>query len=174
MLKINPAQTVQLFGKITYESAGKALEKIMSLCHDKPEEEVFLIVNSGGGGIDAGFMFVDLVKTTGVRLVTIGTSHVGSMAIPVCCAGQRRLITPHTDFFFHEVNHTTEKEQSLSLTEIEAKSERLGILQKWYAEFVAAQTGDKLTEEKVLELMKNATRMFPDDILKYGLAHEII
>ena len=174
MLKIDPARVVPLFGKITYDSIGKALEKVMSLWHSKPEEEVFLIINSGGGSLDAGFMFVDLVQASGMRLVTIGTGHVGSMAVPVFCTGQRRLITYHTDFFFHEVGHTSEKDQRMSLTEIKTRGENLAISQMWSADFIAKQTSGRLSKQEVLHLMEAETWMFPDDIIKHGLAHEIV
>lgn len=174
MLELNPAQVVPLFGKINHESIGKTLERVMTLWHAKPLENVFLVINSGGGSVDAGFMFIDLIQAADIKLVTIGTGHVGSMAIPVFCAGHRRLITSHTDFFFHELGHTYEKEQRVSLTDINVKGKNMAISQTWWAEFVAKRTDHRLTKEIVLDLMKAETWMFPEDIVKYGLAHEIV
>lgn len=174
MLKINPVRVVSLLGRVENDSVGKAFDKIIELRNEKPEEEVMLIINSGGGSLDAGFMFIDLIVAIGVQLVTVGTGHVGSMAIPIFCAGQRRLITPHTDFFFHEVGNTPKKEERVSLSEMQSKAENLSISQMWSADFIASRPGVNLTKQMILDMMKEEVWLFPGDLVRYGLAHEIV
>jgi ATP-dependent protease ClpP protease subunit len=123
---------------------------------------------------DPSFMFIDMVKVYGVNLTTIGSGGVGSMAVPIFAMGNRRLITRHTDFFFHDLGFHPEKEERLSVSELERKSENLMVSQKWYAEILEERTQGKFKAEEVLRLMKQESYLYPDDLLRVGLAHEVI
>ena len=163
-----------MLGNITYESIAKQFEKLQTLWQKNPTAPIFCIINSGGGMIDAGFMFVDLIEMMKVNLVTIGTGGVRSMAIPMFCAGQHRVVTAHTDFFFHELGFQPNKDERLAVSEILDRGKNLDVSQGWYADFVSEKTGGKLTSRAVKRMMEKETYLMPDEIVKCGLAHEVI
>lgn len=173
-MKINSDRMVVLFGKINHESAGKTLERIHGLWQKDKEEEIFLLISSGGGLVDPAFMLVDMIMALGINITTIGSGGVGSIAVPVFAVGKTRLITRHTDFFLHELGSTFDKEERLSTSEIRAKQKSLETAQVWYAEFIAERTEGKFQTEKVLAVMKAEAYLLPDQLKECGLVHEII
>ncbi|MDE1975057.1 MAG: ATP-dependent Clp protease proteolytic subunit [Patescibacteria group bacterium] len=96
------------------------------------------------------------------------------MAIPIFAVGNRRLVTKHTDFYFHELGNTFDKEERLSVSDIRTKEKSLATSQGWYSDFIAQQTGDKFTATKVLALMKEETFLLPEQAKELGLVHDII
>lgn len=177
MIVIDSKRTVALLGKINTETAGRVIRDIMERYEADPQKEVTLFISSGGGSVDAGFMLVDVLRTlvkTGCKLVTIGSGLVGSMAIPVFMCGKNRKITTHTRFFFHELGFISGSETRMSTSGAAAQAKSLGMIQKWYADFVEQHSGGKMIAETVEKLMEEESFLYPQDILEKGIAHEII
>ena len=172
-LEINPQRIASILGKITYESITKTIERIGMLKQEKPEEEIFLVISSGGGSCEAGFMFIDMIQIMKIKLVTIGSGEVSSMAIPLFCLGKRRFLTPHTSLLFHEVVSSPLNEGFITLSRVEAKQDNLVTIQYWYASFIAERSNRKLTTKGVLDLVKKDTWVLPGQAIKLGLAHAI-
>ncbi|MDE1868049.1 MAG: hypothetical protein KGI08_10125, partial [Thaumarchaeota archaeon] len=55
-----------------HESTGKCLERVVELWQKDKEEELFLLLSSGGGVVDPSFMFVDMIMALGIKLTIIG------------------------------------------------------------------------------------------------------
>jgi ATP-dependent Clp protease, protease subunit len=173
-IQINKNRTVALFGKISGESIGKTLDKIIELEQKEPGKEIFFLLNSGGGFNSPGFMFIDLINTLDINLTIIGSGMVGSMAVPIFAAGKKRIVTKHTMFFLHEVGRTFDGDSRLSTREIAAalESNRIGTM--WYAEIIEQQTKNAFKADKVIQLMKDEQYLLPEKMKEYGLVHEII
>ena len=173
-MTLKPDQTVLLLGTITTDSVTKALHEIISFYSKKNTEEITLIVSSGGGSIQAGFTMIDIIQSMRIPLTTIATGHVGSMAIPVFCLGNRRLVTRHTSFFFHEVGFRDEKPERKTLSQIQDHSDDLENSQRWYAEFISEQSSIHIHPQRIIDLMIKESWLYPTEIKALGIAHEII
>ncbi len=167
--------TCSLFGKIEYPTIDRVYREMTELRKNTPTLPVDLIISSGGGIIDVGFALVDLLtlfQRRGLILTSVGVSAVGSMAIPVFMSAGRRIITPHTSFFFHELGYTTDGER-ITTRESGFRTGSLRKDEEWYSEIIAKQSG-KISAREVRKLMKKTSNLYPDQIIRYGLAHEII
>ncbi len=177
-MKIDSKRVVPLMGTITVESAAKVLESISKLVESDsttgPTQPIYLVINSGGGLVDAGNMLVDLLPTIVPELVTIGTGRVGSMAVPIFCVGKKRLVTRHTRFFFHDVGVVHHKDEQHGLSEMRSYVVDLDQLQSWYKECIVSASGGVFTDPDLTGFMKNETYIYPPDLIRLGLVHEII
>ena len=167
-------RSAAIFGDITHERVVKPLETILKLWMEEPNEEIILLINSGGGSLNPSFMFADMITALAIPLTTIGSGAVCSMAIPIFVSGKKRLVTKHTNFFFHELGSTPDKDERLPLEEVEKMAKSLRNSQEWYAEIVSGSSGGKLTKEKVLGLMRDGRYIYPDEAKKLGLVDDII
>ncbi len=165
---------VPLFGKINHETMTKTMELMLGHWKKDRDKEIKLIVCSGGGMCDPSFMFIDMIKFYNINLTTIASGGVGSMAVPIFASGIKRFVTKHTDIFLHDLGFSPDRDERLSITELHRKSDNLEVSQKWYAEYLEERTSGKFKASKVLKLMKAEVYLYPEEIIKLGLAHEII
>ena len=60
-----------------------------------------ILFSSQGGSTDQGLALYNFIRELPVPIHMHAVGHVGSMAIPVFVAGDRRTATPVSRFFFH-------------------------------------------------------------------------
>lgn len=173
-MKIDPNRTVDLLGSINYESAGKALERVVGLWKKDKKKEVFLVVSCSGGMVDPSFMLIDMIVALGINVTTIASGSVGSMGVLIFAVGKKRMATRHTDFFFHDLGCSFDKETRLTLGQMQIKTRNLAVSQSWYIDFLFEKTNRKFPRKKILELMEKETYLLPEEAKKYGLVHEVI
>jgi ATP-dependent protease ClpP protease subunit len=165
---------VPLFGKINYETMTKTMELMLGHWKKDRNKEIKLIVCSYGGMCDPSFMFIDMIKFYKINLTTIASDGVGSMAVPIFASGIRRFVSKHTDFFLHDLGFSPDSYERLSVSELQRKSDNLGVSQRWYADYLEERTSGKFKASEVLKRMKAEVYLYPEDIIKLGLAHEMI
>jgi ATP-dependent Clp protease protease subunit len=64
--------------------------------------ELRLLLSSHGGNLYWGFTLYNHLRSLPVRLTTVNVGFVGSMAVPVYCAGHVRWSAPHAKFQLHQ------------------------------------------------------------------------
>lgn len=64
--------------------------------------EIRLLMSSHGGNLYWGFTLYNHLRSLPVALTTVNVGFVNSMAVPIYCAGGRRLCAPHAKFQFHQ------------------------------------------------------------------------
>jgi len=172
-MHINFARSLGLLGVVNRESVDAIFKGAAGLIGKDPSAEVFLLINSGGGSVDAGNMVIDLLPKLCPNLVTVGSGMVGSMAIPIFLSGGKRYITRHTRFFFHEVGNNY-KDTRLGVGEVESDLKDLEALQHWYIEYVVERTEGKLSEKRLRRMMRSETTLYPKDMKGLGLFDKVI
>lgn len=174
MSKQDSDRIVPLFGRINYETMAKTMELMLGHWKKDHTKEIKLIICSCGGMCDPSFMFIDMIRFYKINLTTIATGGIGSMAVPIFASGVKRLVTKHTDIFLHDLGFSPDRDERLTVTELKMKSANLDVSQKWYAEYLEERTFGKFKASKALKLMKEEGYLYPKDIVKLGLAHQII
>jgi len=93
-----------LTGPMTDESCGKVITGIIKANMDPKTDFIQLMVSSPGGGVDAGFALIDMMRWSKLPIYTTGFGVVASMAVSVLIAGEpgRRIVTPNTTLLTHQ------------------------------------------------------------------------
>ena len=89
-----------------------------------------LIINSGGGDLQAAFAVIDIMKGSAIPVHTVGLGCVASAAIAIFMAGEKgkRVLTPNTSILSHQYSWGTYgKEHDLFATvkEYELTTQRM-------------------------------------------------
>jgi len=89
-----------------------------------------LIINSGGGDLQAAFAVIDTMKGSAIPVYTVGLGCVASAAVLIFIAGEKgkRVLTPNTSILSHQYSWGTYgKEHELIATtrEYELTTERM-------------------------------------------------
>lgn len=102
VLKVNPKRLVKVIGTIDFSILTQAKElRQMAIKSKKP---VFVFLNSPGGIVNAGEVFIDAVvaaRSRGTPVVCVSATLAASMAfniLPFCSA---RYALPNTQLLFH-------------------------------------------------------------------------
>jgi len=167
-------RTVLLFDTINFETISKALASILVHWREDSKKEIELIICSMGGFCNASFMFIDMIDRHGINLTTIASGGVGSMAVPIFAAGRKRLVTEHTELFLHDLGNYPGKGERRTATDLQRESDNLEVSRRWYAEYIEKRTLREFKASKVLKFMKEEKYLYPKDLLRFGLASEII
>ncbi len=170
---INFARSATIIGPINSESASQVLKDTHKWIKEDPNAETFLVINSGGGYVDIGNTIIDMLPLLSPKLVTVGTGMVGSMAIPVFLCGQKRVITRHTRFFFHEIGRNY-RDTRLGVGEVESQLGDMKAQQKWYIDYVVERTNGKVTARRLRQWMTDQTTLYPDDLKDLGFFEDIL
>jgi ATP-dependent Clp protease protease subunit len=171
---IDLKRTVYLIGDINDEKTPLVWEKILEI-HSKDcktsGKPINLIINSGGGHVMVMFSFYDLVPLLDINLHTIGSGLIGSAAVIIFCTGRKRMVTPNSVFFFHEIGLRFEQIR-LTDGDYRYKLNHLKKSNEQYAKIVASKSN--LSKKDVLDMMKEEVYIYPSEALKMGLVDEIV
>ena len=135
--KTPPAPSVEecgiylLMDEITDSTCKEVIQFIISKNLTKPYPKYLqLIINSGGGDLQAAFAVIDTMKGSAIPVHTVGLGCVASAAVLIFIAGVKgkRTLTPNTSILSHQYSWGTYgKEHELIATtrEYELTTERM-------------------------------------------------
>ena len=74
-----------------------------------PEERqpICLFIASNGGEIDAGFMLIDVIKSSKTPVYTVNMGYAYSMGFLIELAGHKRFAMPHAKYLMHDGSYGT-------------------------------------------------------------------
>lgn len=159
-----------LIGGITSERVQGLLEEIAKRHAANSDDEITLVISSGGGSQVAGTAFFDAVRSMNIKLTTIGAGYVGSMAVLMWLAGTTRRMTADTTCLIHGLSRTFEKETTLKLDEIEAIGQEMRQDTDLICGIIAEATDRPLSEIK--KLSRKETYLTVTDLIALGLLRQ--
>lgn len=151
-----------------------------------------VLVNSDGGSLTC---FDELGPAIKNLEITTMAGDVASSAIVLYLLGRRRLATPRSSFYFHEIRAypiygpgqdvgitlgtfeeaiesvTPDRSAPLRVVTEQWLSEMKSV-QTWFVNFISEQTG--IPAGVFLRLMRDETVLRPWDALNLGIIHEIV
>jgi len=120
-----------LMDEITDSTCKDVIQFIISKNLVKPYPKYLqLIINSGGGDLQAAFAVIDTMKGSAIPVHTVGLGCVASAAIAIFMAGEKgkRVLTPNTSILSHQYSWGTygkEHELLATVKEYELTTQRM-------------------------------------------------
>jgi ATP-dependent Clp protease protease subunit len=117
--------------EISDSTCKDVIQFIISKNISKPYPKYLqLIINSGGGDLQAAFAVIDTMKGSAIPVHTVGLGCVASAAIAIFMAGEKgyRVLTPNTSILSHQYSWGTygkEHELLATVKEYELTTKRM-------------------------------------------------
>lgn len=127
-----------------------------------------LRINSHGGSTEQAISLYVYLRQLPASLTTFGLGFVGSAAVYIFLAGERRLCTPETDFHIHGGVYTIEVPHAELDTEYRAVKARQELIKKIVIERTTVKP------RILARWMDHGAHLDAQDALQYGLVHEIV
>ena len=162
---------VNIRGEITQASAFEFALSLQHLNSISETEPITVLVNSPGGGIDAGLLMYDAIQTSPapVRLVVLGAAY--SMAALVFAGGQHgRYMLPNSKLMLHEpllgcpIDGNTSSIKTIS-DDLLATRDKINTI-------LAKHTGKSKTA--IEEVTKHDHYFTAEESVKFGMADKVI
>lgn len=96
-------RVISLFGEVNDELVNELIQQIIAL-NIESTDEITLLINSGGGSINAGLALCDVMKISKAPIRTIAISMAASMAAVIFSSGAKgkREILPSARVMIHD------------------------------------------------------------------------
>ena len=158
-------------GMISNEALAYVTRKILALHFDANfTDDIQIIINSGGGYVDAGWALIDLLSFVDNRVVTVAMGEVASMAASIFMAGDYRIMTQNATCMIH--HFTTVAGGNYRDLIAQRKSEDMEY-QKLVKHLI--NCSKYKTEQEVVKhlLLDQDNFLSPQEVKKHGLCDQI-
>jgi len=130
-----------------------------------------LLINSPGGQVTEGQAVVDAIISSRCQIITVAMGQALSASFDIWLAGDYRVVYPNTQLMMHSGSTLLDR-RTLPAVNVEADLHRQ-LFDRW-ATWYSSRT--KISKKEWLEMLNNGLDkyFFPEDAVKFGLAHEVI
>ena len=175
MITIPQERWAYFSGRVDNETVGQLIEDITKLHDSENAPPICLHLSSGGGDSLVGFSFYEFMASIlKPQLETVAVGEVGSIAVLMYMAGNKRYITRNSTVYLHEFALTFLEKSTWSLTLTRAKLADMTVDQNHYVSIITGRSGGRLNKRKLLALMRNNATLNAEQAVKLGIAHEIL
>lgn len=162
---------IYLEGEVDREMAIRIGKSIVWLNAQDNIKEILLYIDSGGGGVTAGFDIYDMVRHSNIPITGIVFRHANSIATVILQGCKVRKALRHADMLIHNIKVSNEEwhkfEENLEETLKGVRRNQQDI----YA-LMAARTGRSV--EEITAACREKKTMRADEAKEFGLIDEII
>lgn len=164
------SRTILVEGPVTDRMFRHVSSRLLYLEHKDPKAEVWMVVNSPGGGADTGFGIYDLMGFVSCPIRTLCAGLCASAAILIFLGGRKgwRYALPNARFLLHQPSTTTYGPAS----DMEITAKEILRLRQRYAEVVAQEIG--AAAEKIIQSSNRDFWLNAEESLKFGLVDKIV
>jgi len=138
-------------GIISNTTVNHVLQEILKK-EKLQSKTVTVYINSQGGDVESGYAIYEILKLSGLKVITYAISKVFSSAITVYLAGEERYATNYSNFMVHEPYHIYDEEDVIEMTTTSYK--------KYLKELQGATN-------EYFKLISKHTKVTPQTIKKY-------
>lgn len=160
--------TVFFTSYVTMETMG-ALMTSLKVADQACEGQVLLIIESGGGSVEAGQFYLRDLEA--MNLHTHVRGQAGSMAVLIYLTGTTRTMAPNSSLFLHNMSYTFSEGETLDAEELQAQALALSTDDHDYADYVASRIG--LDQLDVLITMGQDTTMPAETAISLDYAQQL-
>lgn len=174
-------RTIYIFGDdldskvlLDFKKYFETLEKVIAKAgRSKTNRDIKLYLCTNGGNCSAGLAIYDLLRSKsrsgGLRIETIAIGEVGSAGIIIFLAGDKRLIHENTVL----ISHLTDQDmKNCSRQEKNNIMDQIRVVDVICRNIILKRS--KLNSRILTRLEKSEKYITAEEVVKYGLAHEII
>jgi ATP-dependent Clp endopeptidase proteolytic subunit ClpP len=132
---------VLLNGAINAASIAKAIKEVMEF-EAQSNDPIWLMIDSFGGSVDAGFILIDVIRSIQSPVHAIVTGKAYSMGAIITVYCPRRYIFPHATMMFHEASYGALGEDPSIRSRMEFNSRYLDRIHVEIAELIGMPVED--------------------------------
>ena len=166
------SRSIAVFGQIGTELVLPAISQILELDGRDSKEAIRVHINTEGGSLSDGFAMYDALRSVQAPIVTITTGLCASAGLLILAAGDLKLATESTVFFYHQAILPSEGFQSIA--QLDATAEGYQIAQQSYDNIIITRNKIKKTIWKKEFEGKTAKYFNAEQALEYGIIDGII
>ncbi len=150
--------------------ANIIIAQLLFLDAEDPERDVYIYVNSPGGGVYAGLAIYDTIQHMRAPVSTFAVGIAASMAAVLVAAGAKgkRAALPNARIMIHQPSGGSQG----TAADIEIAAKEILYTRKRLNEIMAKHTGQTL--ERVAEDVDRDRFMSPEEAMEYGLIDRIL
>ena len=150
--------------------ANIILAQLLFLDAEDPERDVYLYVNSPGGGVYAGLAIYDTIQHMRAPVSTFAVGIAASMAAVLVAAGAtgKRSALPNSRIMIHQPSGGSQG----TAADIEIAAKEILYTRKRLNEILALHTGQ--TMEQIQDDVDRDRFMSPDEAVEYGLIDRVL
>lgn len=173
---LSDIRTIQVFGEIDCTMVSQVIAGIHLFNAQAANAQgdispIRIFVNSDGGHFEDGFALVDAILTSTVPVHTLCIGRAYSIALPIFLAGHDRSIYRHASVMFHGVSVDGAGGTSKSLHSTVDDVDKCNTVMK---EFITSRSKIPPAMLKAAIEKNKDLYIYPDDVLRYKMAHRII
>src|SRR5690606_31505879 len=158
--------TIKIYGQIGECDGQKGVELIDVISQVRKQREATGInvhIDSEGGRVDVGFDIYNYLKSLGLPIVTIGEKLVASIATVIFMAGNKRMVSPDTQFMIHlPMGGLT----NATADEMEAYAKETKRVETEIVSFYTKELG--MNKESIFPLLRNETWLDNEQLIALG------
>ena len=162
---------IHLFGSITkypWNRGDKSAAGLVDELKQLDADEIHLHIDSLGGSVPEAFGMYQTLLQHPAKVTTYADGFVASAALYPFLAGDERIATSTSAFYFHEAATYAEGYAE----DLHKAAEQVALITDIGINAFVERTGQK--REKIAQLMKDETWMTPDEALQMGLATSVM
>ena len=162
---------IHLFGSITkypWNRGDKSAASLVDELKQLDADEIHLHIDSLGGSVPEAFGMYQTLLQHPAKITTYADGFVASAALYPFLAGDVRIATSTSAFYFHEVATYAEGYAE----DLHKAADQVALITDIGINAFVERTGQK--REKIAQLMKDETWMTPEEALQLGLATSVM
>lgn len=148
-----------------YIRKWNAEDKDVEVENRKP---IKIFINSDGGRVDTVLHMIDMINLSKTPIYTIGMGRVYSSGGLLLMSGHKRYIFPHTSCLIHDGSSGAIGSIGKMLDNLEFTKE----LERRVKDFILSRT--RISKKLYDKNYRNDWYMFSEEMIKFGIADEII
>ena len=157
-------------GEITAQDMDYAVAQVLALNAEDPDSDIYLLIDSPGGDINAGLALYNACQYVSNDIVTIGIGICASMGSFLLSSGTKgkRFAFKDCEIMYHMASGG----YNGTSADVKIWSERLLKVQKTVNEYLSDFSG--LSTEEIEKLTDRDNFMSPEEALKLGFIDRVI
>lgn len=171
---MNEANTlyVTLDGPVDEQNVAQMLQQLDPvLSTSSGIEYLYLVINTPGGGVNAGITLYNYLRGLPVKVITHNIGQVDSIGNVIFLAGDERYAAPATSFLFHGVAFGGNGSFSFSLAHLEERLSQVKQDEKRIETIVKDRT--ELGPRKLASFFRSGRSISPDEALGFKIIDEV-
>lgn len=95
-------RSLSFFGEVTEHKTEAIISQLMHLEHLSEEDPITIFLNTEGGSLTDGLAIYDCITQLSCPVIILATGLCSSAGLIILAAGDYRMATPNTIFFYHQ------------------------------------------------------------------------
>lgn len=165
-------RVIRVIGHLDEDTVSALSHHALFMRAEDSESEVRVDITSPGGIDQLVIGFYDTMVSQQVKLRTTVFGECSAIAMIVFCAGSERTIGKNSILHFQETDRHF-GDVRLTPSALQNHLKELHKTERTIAEIIAS-TSRELTEDDVLDLMREGRTFSASEAVQFGLAHKVI